>query len=77
MLRIEMMVKTHLSTGTLALIALTPSQLHLERSISKKSMDNSILRTSSAKQDELDKSVFSPKETGSVGRSYLPSMTRS
>lgn len=40
-------------------------------------MDNSILRTSSVKQDELDKSVFSPKETGSVGRSYLPSMTRS
>ncbi|KAK8832881.1 hypothetical protein WA577_001699 [Blastocystis sp. JDR] len=42
------------------------SQLHLEGSISQKSMDNSILRTSSAKQDELDKSVFSPKETGSV-----------
>lgn len=77
MLRIEMMVKTHPSAGTLALIALTPSQLHLERSISKKSMDNSILRTSSVKQDELDKSVFSPEETGSVGRSYLPSMTRS
>lgn len=75
MLRIEMMAKTHPSTGTLAFLSLTPSQLHLERSISQKSMDNSILRTSSVKQDELDKTVFSPEETGSVGRSCLPSMT--
>lgn len=39
----------------------------MRRSTSQKSLNNSILHKSGIKQNELDKSVLTPEESGSVG----------